>query len=122
MLVTLSPNISFKSISGGQWFISGVRSDGYSLLCWNTFSLNNDSTTAIFIPKRIYFSASTMLLNVSVGDNQICSTTNDFGTVRCWKGGEWNLPQLQDGGNRFAAITSGFEFSHGIVVNGSVIR
>ncbi|CAN1259325.1 Putative serine/threonine-protein kinase-like protein CCR3 [Linum perenne] len=100
-LVTLLPNVSFTSISGGQGFICGVRSSGYALLCWNTISL---------VPKRIYLNASTLLLNVSVGDNQICATTTDSGTVRC------------DGGNRFAAITSGFGFSCGIVVNGSVIR
>ncbi|KAK1287901.1 hypothetical protein QJS10_CPB19g01013 [Acorus calamus] len=43
------PTVPFDSLSGGRNYFCGVRSDGLSLLCWNTM----DPTSA-YPPKRIY--------------------------------------------------------------------
>ncbi|CAN0909702.1 Putative serine/threonine-protein kinase-like protein CCR3 [Linum grandiflorum] len=125
--VALPPNISFTSISGGRDFVCGIRFGGYNLLCWNTFSPNNNDDSDIFIPKRVFHNTSTRLLSVSVGDDQICSvTTNASGAASCWRGDEAIRAQLGGvaggGSNGFVAISSGFGFSCGILVNGSVIR
>ncbi|CAI0415917.1 unnamed protein product [Linum tenue] len=111
-IVTLQPNISFSSISGGQDFFCGVRSGGYALLCWDTFSP----------VKRIYFNTSVLLQSVSVGGDRVCSTTAAAGTVRCWRGDESSRSQLPPSGERFSEISSGYGFSCGISVNGSRIR
>ncbi|CAI0415848.1 unnamed protein product [Linum tenue] len=111
-IVTLQPNISFSSISGGQDFFCGVRSGGYALLCWDTFSP----------VKRIYFNTSVLLQSVSVGGDRVCSTTAAAGTVRCWRGDESTRSQLPPSGERFSEISSGYGFSCGISVNGSRIR
>ncbi|CAI0415919.1 unnamed protein product [Linum tenue] len=120
-IVTLQPNISFSSISGGQDFFCGVRSGGYALLCWDTFSPDNNSAIPNQV-KRIYFNTSVLLQSVSVGGDRVCSTTAAAGTVRCWRGDESSRSQLPPSGERFSEISSGYGFSCGISVNGSRIR
>ncbi|CAI0415851.1 unnamed protein product [Linum tenue] len=120
-IVTLQPNISFSSISGGQDFFCGVRSGGYALLCWDTFSPDNNSAIPNQV-KRIYFNTSVLLQSVSVGGDRVCSTTAAAGTVRCWRGDESTRSQLPPSGERFSEISSGYGFSCGISVNGSRIR
>lgn len=103
------PNISFYSISGGRNFFCGLRSGGYTFLCWDT----NDFSNTNFAPKRVYFDDTIRLENLAVGDDQVCATVVGTGSVNCWRGNSTlNLPPASD---RFVSISSGFGFSCGIL-------
>nr|POE51098.1 putative serine/threonine-protein kinase-like protein ccr3 [Quercus suber] len=67
-VIAVDPNTNFASISGGTNFLCGLRSGGYSLLCWDPS--NN------FSSKRLYFNDTVLLHNLSVGDDQVCATFN----------------------------------------------
>ncbi|KAJ8541513.1 hypothetical protein K7X08_002329 [Anisodus acutangulus] len=100
----ISPDVSFDFIVGGLDGFAAVRSGGYSLHFWNSSS---------FVPKRLYFSYSTLLTTVTMGDAQICaitnsSTQNNYAT--CWRGGE-----QPNGSSQFISISSGSTFTCGVL-------
>ncbi|XP_004500493.1 putative serine/threonine-protein kinase-like protein CCR3 [Cicer arietinum] len=110
-VIPVSPNVSFSSISGGRTFFCGLRSGNFSLHCWDTSSS--------FQSKRLYVSDSVLLENLAVGDSQVCATVVGVGTVRCWR---TNYGFEPTGSVQFASISSGSNFSCGIVKNGSQVR
>ncbi|KAL6980711.1 non-specific serine,threonine protein kinase [Sarracenia purpurea var. burkii] len=106
-VISIDPDISFDYIAGGKDNFCGVRSGGFSLLCW-------DSN---FVPKRIYFNNSVPLQDLTFGDDQICALTNGTRSVRCWR--ERFSAQLPDGSDQFRSISSGLGFSCGVLVYSS---
>ncbi|XP_075668031.1 putative serine/threonine-protein kinase-like protein CCR3 isoform X2 [Castanea sativa] len=107
-VIAVDPNTNFTSISGGTNFLCGLRSGGYSLLCWDPS--NN------FSSKRLYFNDTVLLHNLAVGDDQVCATFNGTNSVNCWRRNKnFRLPSESDS---FSSISSGFGFSCGIL-NGS---
>lgn len=96
--------VSFDSIAGGLDVVCGIRSGGYSLLCWNTNSL-------FPTPKRIYYSNVTSLMSVTIGDSQICALTNGSRNVNCWRGDSFSGV----GSANFSSISSGLGFSCGVL-------
>ncbi|MCD7452861.1 hypothetical protein HAX54_018414 [Datura stramonium] len=100
----ISPEVSFNSIAGGRNGFTGVETGGFSLLFWN----------ASFQPKRLYFSNSTLLTTVTMGDTQICALTNGTQNVRCWRG-DPNWGKQPNGSSEFMSISSGSGFSCGIL-------
>lgn len=116
-IIDIQPNISFSSIAGGRDFFCGLRSGGYTLLCWDTtFSSNNS-----FKPKRVYHNETHLLENLTVGDDQVCATVNGTGAVKCWRGGR-GLPNSPSEADQFVSISSGLGFSCGILVNTTRVR
>ncbi|WJX32447.1 non-specific serine/threonine protein kinase [Trifolium repens] len=105
------PNVSFSSISGGRSYFCGLRSGNYSLHCWDISSS--------FQSKRLYVNDSVLLENLSVGDSHVCATVVGTGTVRCWRTNDDFEPS---GSDRFGSISSGSNFSCGILKNGSKVR
>ncbi|XP_047312336.1 putative serine/threonine-protein kinase-like protein CCR3 [Impatiens glandulifera] len=100
----ISPNVSFESISGGPGLLCGLRSGGFSLLCWDT---NH------FHPKRIYYSADHPLTDLTVGGtSQVCAIHVGSGAASCWK--RFPAPQEEADITAFDSITSGGGFSCGI--------
>ncbi|XP_055817212.1 putative serine/threonine-protein kinase-like protein CCR3 [Solanum dulcamara] len=97
---TISPDVSFDFIAGGLDGFAAVRSGGFSLLSWNTS----------FVPKRLYFSNSTLLTTVTMGGVQICGSTQQNAT--CWRG---DSSQQPNGSSQFISISSGSEFSCGVL-------
>lgn len=116
-IVTIEPNTSFSSIAGGQNFFCGLRSGGYSLLCWNTLTVNSTFTF-----RRIYYNDTVLLDNLTVGDDQVCATEIGSGEVKCWRGGSTWLNSPSGFDDQFVSISSGFGFSCGIVKNTSRVR
>ncbi|THG20510.1 hypothetical protein TEA_025254 [Camellia sinensis var. sinensis] len=106
-LINILPNISFDYIAGGQDNFCGVRSGGFSLLCWNPS----------FVPKRVYYNDSVLLQDLTFGDDQICALTNGTQNVRCWRGETKISTQLPDGSDQFRSISSGLGFSCGVMKN-----
>ncbi|CAM8910341.1 unnamed protein product [Rhodiola kirilowii] len=107
----IASNLSFSSIAGGAGSFCGIRSGGYSLLCWNA-DLNI---------RRLYHSDSVFLENLTYGDDQVCATVVGTGEVRCWRGAiRWNnTPRSEE---RFEALSSGLGFTCGILLNSSRVR
>ncbi|RAL51292.1 hypothetical protein DM860_010794 [Cuscuta australis] len=93
------PGVSFESVAGGNNVLCGVRSGGFSLLCWNSR----------FRPKRLYLNYTAPISTVTIGDSQICGLTN--GSTRnsvCWRGGS-------NGPAGLLSISSGSGFSCGVM-------
>ncbi|XP_009618100.1 putative serine/threonine-protein kinase-like protein CCR3 [Nicotiana tomentosiformis] len=103
----ISPDVSFDFIAGGISGFAAVRSGGSALLYWNSTS---------FIPKRLYFSYSTLLTTVTMGDTQICAITNSTtqNATTCWRGDSYSAQQ-PNGSAQFTSISSGFGFSCGVL-------
>ncbi|ESQ44496.1 hypothetical protein EUTSA_v10005797mg [Eutrema salsugineum] len=108
--VTLNPGVSFSSIAAGENYLCGVRSGGYSLLCWE----NSGSYT--FNPKRIYQNDTVLLENLSVGDSQICATVNGTNFLKCWRSDQ-STPKNEG----FRSISSGVGFSCGVSIRNNRI-
>ncbi|KAG9453433.1 hypothetical protein H6P81_006337 [Aristolochia fimbriata] len=104
-VVPLAPNISFESIAGGRNSLCGLVSGGVYLVCWESD----------FRWRRIY-DGPAPLTGLSVGDDQVCAVENATGTLRCWRGGE-EFRQVDP--LRLASVTSGRQFSCGILANDS---
>ncbi|VVB05818.1 unnamed protein product [Arabis nemorensis] len=105
---TLNPDVSFSSIAAGDNFLCGIRSGGYSLLCWDnigSYSLD---------PKRIYLNDTVLLENLSIGDTQICATVNGTNTVKCWRSERTDQSTPINEG--FRSISSGVGFSCGVSI------
>ncbi|XP_060190866.1 putative serine/threonine-protein kinase-like protein CCR3 [Lycium barbarum] len=102
MATPISPNVSFEFIAGGLDGFTAVLSGGSSLLFW-------DSS---FVPKRLYFSYSTLLTNVTMGDAQICAITNSTHNATCWRG---DTSQQPNGSSQFISMSSGSKFSCGVL-------
>ncbi|KAI4318189.1 hypothetical protein L6164_025988 [Bauhinia variegata] len=107
--VPVLPNSSYQAISGGRSFFCGLRNGGLSLHCWDT-ALTNSS----FQPKRLYYSKSTQLTDLTVGDAQVCAREVNSGIARCWRGNGYEFPSPGEA-FRFRSITSGSGFSCGIL-------
>ncbi|PON86599.1 Serine/threonine protein kinase [Trema orientale] len=108
--IDVFPNVSFSSISGGRSSICGVRSGGYSLLCWDNLSSENSNSVTT---QRVYFNNTVRLDNLAVGDGHICATVLGNGAVKCWRDDStFKLPSELD---RFVSISSGSGFSCGIL-------
>ncbi|XP_010516188.1 PREDICTED: putative serine/threonine-protein kinase-like protein CCR3 [Camelina sativa] len=105
--VTLNPGVSFSSIAAGDNLLCGIRSGGYSLLCWD----NIGSYT--LDPKRIYLNDTVLLQSLSVGDKQICATVNGTGSVKCWRDSDQSKPPTNE---KFRSISSGVGFSCGVSI------
>uniref|UniRef100_A0A803M3T7 non-specific serine/threonine protein kinase n=2 Tax=Chenopodium quinoa TaxID=63459 RepID=A0A803M3T7_CHEQI len=118
-LISIQPNISYAAIAGGGSFFCGLRSGGTSLLCWDTTTITVNSST--FTPKRIYYSSSSPLKEISVGDSQVCGVINGTNEVKCWRG-MMGSGQNPSGVGGFGSISSGFGFSCGILMNNSRVR
>uniref|UniRef100_A0A2K1YWG5 non-specific serine/threonine protein kinase n=1 Tax=Populus trichocarpa TaxID=3694 RepID=A0A2K1YWG5_POPTR len=120
-IITVQPNVSFSSISGGSTFFCGLRSGGYAFLCWDTRNLPFDS-------QRVYINNTAFLQNLSVGDDQVCAVVNDTlsvnktGTVRCWRGDGNISNQSPSDGDKYKSISSGFGFSCGILMESNRIK
>ncbi|PIN06585.1 Serine/threonine protein kinase [Handroanthus impetiginosus] len=103
VLPPILPTTSFDAIAGGQDTLCGVRSGGFSLLCWNTS----------FISKRIYNNASAPLTSLTIGGTQICglrnTATNDQNAI-CWR-----PAQIPNRNLNFRVISSGLHFSCGVL-------
>ncbi|KAM1205155.1 hypothetical protein ACFX2G_006091 [Malus domestica] len=114
--ISVQPNISFQSISGGKSFFCGLRSGGFALLCWET-SLSSSNR---FRPKLIYHSGSVALTDLAVGDEQVCAREVNSRMVRCWRGRDNASGVLFSSPGEalwFQTITSGSGFSCGILLN-----
>ncbi|PON78972.1 GPCR kinase [Parasponia andersonii] len=108
--IDVFPNVSFSSISGGRSSICGVRSGGYSMLCWDNLSSENSSSVTT---QRVYFNNTVRLDNLAVGDSHICATLFGKGAVKCWRDDStFKLPSELD---LFVSISSGSGFSCGIL-------
>ncbi|GER50963.1 receptor kinase-like protein [Striga asiatica] len=113
LLPPILPTISFDAVSGGRDTLCGLRSGGFSLLCWNT----------TFAPKRIYGDASAPLTSIAVGDTQICglrsvNASGNGNAAVCWRGNkEFSSFQIPNGNSQFRVISSGFGFTCGIRAN-----
>ncbi|XP_057429944.1 putative serine/threonine-protein kinase-like protein CCR3 [Lotus japonicus] len=111
--VSVVPNVSFSSISGGRSFFCGLRSGNHSLHLW-------DTATSSFQRKRLYNNGSVPLENLTVGEDQVCATVVGAGTVVCWR--SHSEHESPSGSDQFALISSGSGFSCGILKNGSRVR
>ncbi|CAI0415920.1 unnamed protein product [Linum tenue] len=121
-IVTLQPNISFSSISGGQDFFCGVRSGGYALLCWDTFSPDNNSA----IPNQVKIESgfgSMSMLSVQAGGSHVCGV-NSTGFVVCRgdnSSGQLNAP-LNSPPLEYSQLALGANYSCALRrSNGSVV-
>ncbi|XP_027184191.1 putative serine/threonine-protein kinase-like protein CCR3 [Coffea eugenioides] len=100
--ISIQPEISYESISGGLGYFCGLQSGGLSIICWDTMS---------FRAKRIYYSKDNRLKGLSVGNYQVCALQFTTGAALCWR-----FPSSEEG-TKFRAITSGEGFSCGILKN-----
>ncbi|GMP89700.1 hypothetical protein CsSME_00041153 [Camellia sinensis var. sinensis] len=100
----ISPNISFRSISAGADLLCGLISGGFSFLCWDPQNL---------LPKRIYYSYSNRLTDLTVGNSHVCAIQANNGEALCWR---FPSPEVAW---KFRTITSGGGFSCGILKNNS---
>ncbi|CAI0415852.1 unnamed protein product [Linum tenue] len=121
-IVTLQPNISFSSISGGQDFFCGVRSGGYALLCWDTFSPDNNSA----IPNQVKIESGfgeMSMLSVQAGGSHVCGV-NSTGFVVCRgdnSSGQLNAP-LNSPPLEYSQLALGANYSCALRrSNGSVV-
>ncbi|MCL7028820.1 hypothetical protein MKW94_003785 [Papaver nudicaule] len=119
-VISIEPNISYDSISGGKDFFCGLRSGGYSFLCWTVNSSSSYSPT----PKRIYYDVNVTLRDIAVGENHVCGIENATGIVHCWwrQNGLQKLRYLSPGNERFSLITSGNGFSCGVLISSNRVK
>ncbi|KAK9998360.1 hypothetical protein SO802_017963 [Lithocarpus litseifolius] len=115
-IISVQPNISFEAISGGRSFFCGLRSGGFSLICWDTCSSNSS-----FKPKRIYHNETIKMTDLAVGDAQVCTREVNSGMINCWRGNNGSKFPSPGEALRFCAVTSGSGFSCGILKNNSTV-
>lgn len=87
------------------------------MLCWDTnFPYNSN-----FVPKRIYYNDTVLLSSISVGNNHVCATTVQ-GQINCWRGDVNISKNAPSGELQFESLTSGIDFSCGILTNNKTVR
>lgn len=87
------------------------------MLCWDTnFPYNSN-----FVPKRIYYNNTVLLSSVAVGNNHVCATTVQ-GQINCWRGDVNISKNAPSGELQFESLTSGIDFSCGILTNNKTVR
>ncbi|KAM7271724.1 hypothetical protein ACFE04_030938 [Oxalis oulophora] len=106
--IHITPKISFSAVAGGDTFFCGLRSGGYTLLCWET------TGNYQFVPRRIYHNTTLLLTNITIGDSHVCATTVDLG-VKCWRGVNNSFTMVPRGFPSLVSLTSGYGFTCGIV-------
>ncbi|XP_051121511.1 putative serine/threonine-protein kinase-like protein CCR3 [Andrographis paniculata] len=113
LLSPISPAISVDVVAGGRDTLCGVRSGGFTLLCWD------DN----FISKRIYQNASVPLTSLTIGDAQICALRRASGgeNAYCWRGDNVSSAEFQIRSSDFRVISSGLEISCGVVEKNSQV-
>lgn len=120
-MISVQPNVSFQGISGGSSFFCGLRRGGFSLLCWDT-----GSSSSSFRPKRIYYSDTVGLTDLTVGDDHVCAREVDTGVVRCWRGRksdhDGDLFASPGEALKFSKIACGNGFACGVLKNGSRVK
>ncbi|KAL3518058.1 hypothetical protein ACH5RR_020647 [Cinchona calisaya] len=107
LIISIQPDISYESISGGVGYFCGLQSGGLSVICWDTTS---------FQAKRIYYSKDNPLKRLTVGNYQVCALHFTSGVALCWR-----FPASGEGW-KFQGITSGAGFSCGILKNNSRVH
>ncbi|KAF8397288.1 hypothetical protein HHK36_016201 [Tetracentron sinense] len=118
--ISIGPNTSYESISGGRNFFCGLTSGGASLLCWDTVFSNSS-----FRPQRIYYSDTVRLRDLTVGDDHVCAVEILTGVAKCWRGDRdrspfpFPSPEIVE---EFQSITSGVGFSCGVLRNSSRVQ
>ncbi|KAL1544755.1 non-specific serine/threonine protein kinase [Salvia divinorum] len=112
LLPPILPNTSFDAVAGGRDTICGLRSGGFSLLCWNT----------TFSPKRIYNNASAPLTWLTIGATQICALRNGSSADNaiCWRQNSASSSHIPKN-LQFRVISSGLLFSCGVNVENRVL-
>ncbi|PIN03373.1 Serine/threonine protein kinase [Handroanthus impetiginosus] len=108
LLPPILPTTSFDAVAGGRDTICGIRSGGFSLLCWNT----------TFNPKRIYNNASATLTSLTIGDTQICALRNvtTADNAICWRGNNnVSSSRIPTGNSQFRVVSSGLGLSCGVL-------
>ncbi|KAI3857959.1 hypothetical protein MKX03_006173 [Papaver bracteatum] len=122
--ISIQPNISYDSISGGKDFLCGLRSGGFSFLCWTTSVNSSSSSSSSPRPKRIYYSVNVTLKDIAVGENHVCGIENTTGIVHCWwrQNGVPNLRYLSPDNGNFSLITSGNGFSCGVLISSNRVK
>ncbi|KAJ1427911.1 Regulator of chromosome condensation 1/beta-lactamase-inhibitor protein II [Sesbania bispinosa] len=73
-VIAVEPNIPFFAISDGRSYFCGLRSDNYTLLCWDTLSS--------FKSKRLYNNGTVLFENLVVGFSYGIMRNGSW--VRCW--------------------------------------
>ncbi|KAA0057681.1 hypothetical protein IC582_023792 [Cucumis melo] len=113
--IFIEPHVSFSAVSGGRNIFCGIRSGGYTLLCWGF-----NSTNAAFTRRRLYYNPNVLLENLAVGDDQICATVVGAGNVTCWRDG--NNARGEFSSVQYDSISSGYGFSCGILKGNQSVR
>ncbi|KAK9128021.1 hypothetical protein Syun_016818 [Stephania yunnanensis] len=111
--VSISPNISYDSISAAHDFFCAITSGGYSVLCWNFNSITQF--------RRIYFNLTVGLRDLTVGIDHVCALERGSGRGLCWRGGKNRVPS-PDKAEQFDSITSGRGFSCGVLRGNGTVR
>ncbi|KAK9126089.1 hypothetical protein Scep_014935 [Stephania cephalantha] len=111
--VSISPNISYDSISAAHDFFCAITSGGYSVLCWNFNSITQF--------RRIYFNLTVGLRDLTVGIDHVCALERGSGRGLCWRGGKNRVPS-PDKAVQFDSITSGRGFSCGVLRGNGTVR
>uniref|UniRef100_A0A6N2LHZ3 non-specific serine/threonine protein kinase n=1 Tax=Salix viminalis TaxID=40686 RepID=A0A6N2LHZ3_SALVM len=111
----------FEAISGGLNFLCGLRSGGLAILCWETADITQFSSLQ---PKRIYYSNTVRLTDLTVGDVQVCAREVSSGMVKCWRGVARRRSSFPSPGVdlRFSTIASGSGFTCGILMSSSRVH
>ncbi|XP_073293142.1 putative serine/threonine-protein kinase-like protein CCR3 [Primulina huaijiensis] len=107
MMPPILPTTSFDAVSGGRDVLCGVRSSGFSLLCWNI----------TFTPKRIYNDRAAPLTSLTIGDAQICALRNvtAVNNAICWRGNYVPSTHIPNGNSQFGVISSGLGCTCGVL-------
>ncbi|PKA67090.1 Putative serine/threonine-protein kinase-like protein CCR3 [Apostasia shenzhenica] len=111
--LSVSPNFSFVSVSGGREFFCGLRYGGLSFFCWNAAN-----SSSVSLPAKRVYKGSASMADLSVGEDQIFAFDQNKTGIRWWRGGS-TFPLSVAG--EFRSLTSGRGFSCAIGNNSRVL-